>query len=68
MKVVTTKMLFRNGSRIRPGTVLEVPDDTKPADWFEPVKAAKPQKLERPKPTTMSEVAKAQTKGPLDIV
>lgn len=62
MKVVATKLAFFNGSRVRPGAELEVPDGTK-GSWFAPVaspeaRAAKAPKPPKPEPRTLSDMGK----------
>lgn len=61
-----------NVHRVRPGQVVNVPDDFE-ADWFvvlksseEVDKATKP-KDDRPKPTTLSQIAKSKVQGPTDL-
>lgn len=62
MQVVVTKPAFYNGSRVRPGTELEVPSDLK-GTWFakknapeaKAVQAVKPAKAE---PKALSQIAK----------
>lgn len=53
--------------RVREGQVVQVPDNFV-ADWFvelDDPKAAK--KEEEPRPTTLSQVAKARVRGPVDL-
>lgn len=62
MKVVATKLAFYNGSRVRPGAELEVPDGLK-GSWFAPLsspeaKAAKAPKAPKSEPRTLSDMAK----------
>lgn len=70
-KVVATSMGFLNGSRVRPGTVIEVPDDFK-GSWVAAVDspAAAPAKAKpaRPEPKTLSELGRAAVKTASDIV
>lgn len=69
-KVVATSMGFYNGTRVRAGTELEVPDDFK-GSWVAAVgsPAAAPAKAKpaRSEPKTLSEMAKAAVKAPSDI-
>lgn len=53
--------------RVRPGQVVEVPDDYE-ADWFVPVGAVQAAPKRRQQPVSLSEVAKAQAKGPTDDI
>lgn len=59
--------------RVRPGQVVTVPSDFE-ADWFvvltteEAVAEAKKPKIERPKPTTLSQLARSKVQGPTDLV
>lgn len=62
MKVVATQLAFYNGSRVRPGAELEVPDGTK-GSWFAPLsspeaKAAKAPKPPKAEPRTLSGMGK----------
>lgn len=70
-KVVATSMGFYNGTRIRPGTELEVPDDFK-GSWVAAVgsPAAAPPKAKpaRAEPKTLSEMGKVPVKTANDIV
>lgn len=70
-QVVATSMGFLNGSRVRPGTVIEVPDDFK-GSWVaavgSPAAAPAKPKPARAEPKTLSEMAKAPVKSPSDIV
>jgi hypothetical protein len=69
-KVVATSIGFYNGTRVRPGTTLEVPDDFK-GSWVAAVgtPAAAPAKPKpRAEPKTLSEMAKASVKSATDIV
>lgn len=67
-KVVALSMGFYQGARVRPGTVIEVPDDFK-GTWVGPVNAPAPAPA-KPKatPRTLSEMAKATVKSATDIV
>lgn len=66
MKVIVTKPAFYEGSRVRPGAELDVPDDLK-GSWFakvdtpeaKTVKAAKPAKVE---PKALSQLNKGGDK------
>jgi hypothetical protein len=70
MKVVATQIAFYNGSRVRPGVELEVPDTLK-GSWFakldtplaKAVKAPKP-KLE---PKALSEMPKGEGKTFIEV-
>lgn len=66
-KVVATSIGFFNGARVRPGTVIEVPDDFK-GSWVGPVDAPAPAPA-KPKaaPRTLSELAKTAVKSATDI-
>ena len=71
-KVVATSMGFLNGSRVRPGTIVEVPDDFK-GKWVTevPVKGTSVEPAEkkasaRAKPVALSQLGKEPTTGPLD--
>lgn len=71
-KVVATSIGFYNGTRVRPGTELEVPDDFK-GSWVAAVGSpaaapAKPAKPARAEPRTLSELGKAPAKSATDIV
>ena len=74
MKRVIAKSLgFMPGSafqRVRPGQVVEVPDDFE-ANWFEvldkPVED-RPVKVKRQPPVALSEIGRQKVNGPLDIV
>jgi hypothetical protein len=69
-KVVATSTGFYQGSRIRPGTEFEVPDDFK-GSWVAAVDspAAAPAKAKpaRVEPKTLSEMARVAVKAPTDI-
>lgn len=67
-KVVALSMGFYQGFRVRPGTVIEVPDNFK-GSWVGPVDAPAPAPA-KPKaaPRTLSELAKATVKSATDIV
>lgn len=70
-KVVALSMGFYQGTRVRPGTVIEVSDDFK-GSWVGPVDAPAPApaktKPSRPEPKTLSELAKVTVKGANEIV
>ena len=62
MKVVAIKPAFFNGSRVRPGAELDVPDALK-GSWFTPVdspeaKAVKAPQAAKKEPATLSEIAR----------
>lgn len=65
--VVALSAGFHNGSRVRPGTQFEVPDNFK-ASWVGPVDlpAATPAKP-KAQPRTLSEMAKVQVKAPTEL-
>lgn len=53
--------------RVRPGTILEVPDDFS-GDWFEVIGGDKP-KAEKPaEPVALSQIAKQKVKGPTEPI
>jgi hypothetical protein len=63
-KVIVTSMGFLNGSRVRTGQVIEVPDDFS-ASWVKPMDgsaepAQKAEKKSRKTPETLSEMTKAK--------
>lgn len=63
-KVVVTQLAFYNRSRVRPGAVLEVPDDLR-GSWFAPINSAAAKAATAPKPVedtphTLSEMANAR--------
>lgn len=70
-KVVATSMGFLNGSRVRPGTVIEVPDDFK-GSWVaavgSPAAAPAKPKPARAEPKTLSEMGKVAVKTASEIV
>lgn len=69
-KVVALSMGFLNGNRVRPGTIIDVPDDFK-GSWVAPVDspAAQPQKPKaKPAPKTLSEMAKAKVLSATDDI
>lgn len=54
--------------RVRPGTILEVPDDFK-GNWFKVLDSDKPEpKAKKQAPVALSEIAKQQAKGPTDPI
>jgi hypothetical protein len=62
MKVVAKETGFYNGSRVRPGTIFEVPDGLK-GKWFEPVETYKAkEEAAEAEPDTLSAVAKQSKK------
>lgn len=63
MKVIANASAFYNGSRIRAGAEVEVPDGFK-ASWATPaesIKAAKPAKA-KPEPRALSQQGKEEAK------
>lgn len=72
MKVVALKTGFLNGTRIRAGAVIEVPETFK-ANWAAPVETAAAKavveaaKVVKQKPTTLSQSGKTETKTFLDV-
>lgn len=70
-KVVATSIGFYQGTRIRPGTEIEVPDDFK-GSWVAAVgsPAAAPAKAKpaRAEPKTLSELGRAAVKTASEIV
>lgn len=69
-KVVALSIGFFQGTRVRPGTVIEVPDDFK-GSWVGPVDAPAPAPKAKParsEPRTLSEMGKAPVKSASDIV
>lgn len=52
--------------RVREGQVVQVPDDFV-ADWFVDIDDPKAAKKEDAKTTTLSQIAKAKVKGPVDL-
>lgn len=73
MKVEITEMVYLGGRRIRPGEVIDIPDDTPKSSWFtsadkpkaEPLKVKG--KAQKAAPDTLSGIAKAKAEGPTDI-
>lgn len=68
MKVTAIKPAFFNGTRIRVGSEVEVPDDFK-GSWFvkaetlEAAQVAQAAKPSRPKPQALSQVGKGEDKS-----
>jgi hypothetical protein len=73
MKVVALKPGFMDGKRIRAGAVFEVPETFK-ALWVAPVQtsaakaAVESTKVTKQKPTTLSQVAKAESKSFTEVL
>jgi hypothetical protein len=70
MKVVASTMAFYNGARVRPGAVVEVPDNFR-ASWFKPVgspeaKAVRAPKA-KPEPKSLSELNKETGASFVDV-
>lgn len=65
MKVTAIAPAFYNGSRVRAGDVVEVPDGFK-ASWAAPVDSvkppAKPAKPAKPEPRALSQMGNAESK------
>jgi hypothetical protein len=62
MKVVVTATAFYKGSRVRPGTELEVPDTLK-GTWFAKVDAPEAKAAKAPKPKTEPRALSEMPKG-----